>query len=121
MEFAPYQMAHEPLKMTIPQTQFELNQAWARSYSPERNKQAIDSLNDHPVNYRVIHLVMRLFFRGIYFPQMNKRAWLKVIFQNRRSIFSISRDAIKAVRASRKKKRGVKAEPATVMNEQKAA
>ncbi|MEK6278854.1 MAG: radical SAM protein [Acidobacteriota bacterium] len=121
MEFAPYQMAHEPLKMTIPQTQVELDQAWARSYSPERNKQAIDSLNDHPVNYRIIHLVMRLFFRGIYFPQMNKRAWLKVIFQNRRSIFSISKDSIKAVRASRKKKKGVNAEPATVMNEQKAA
>jgi hypothetical protein len=26
---------------------------------------------------------MRLFFRGIYFPQMNKRAWLKLIAQNR--------------------------------------
>jgi radical SAM superfamily enzyme YgiQ (UPF0313 family) len=121
MEFAPYQMAHEPLKMTIPQTQFELDQAWSRSYSPERNKQAIDALNDHPVNYRVIHLIMRLFFRGIYFPQMNKRAWLKVIFQNRRSIFSISRDAIKAVRASRKNKKNSSTEPATVMNEQKAA
>jgi radical SAM superfamily enzyme YgiQ (UPF0313 family) len=121
MEFAPYQMAHEPLKMTIPQTQFELDQAWSRSYSPARNKQAIDLLNDHPVSYRVIHLVMRLFFRGIYFPQMNKRAWFKVIFQNRRSIFSLSKDAYKAVRASRKNKKSVKTEPSTVMDEQKAA
>lgn len=121
MEFAPYQMAHEPLKMTIPQAQLELTEAWTRSYSPERNKQAIDALNDHPVNYRVIHLVMRLFFRGIYFPQMNKRAWLKVIFQNRRSIFSISKDAFKAVRAARKNKKGAQTEPATAMNEQKAA
>ena len=31
---------------------------------------------------------------------MNKRAWLKVIFQNRRSIFSLSREAISAIRSS---------------------
>jgi radical SAM superfamily enzyme YgiQ (UPF0313 family) len=121
MEFAPYQMAHEPLKMTIPQTQFELDQAWSKSYSPERNKQAIDSLKDHPVSYRVIHLVMRLFFRGIYFPQMNKRAWFKVIFQNRRSILSLSKDAYKGIRASRKNKKGEKAGPSTVMDQQRAA
>src|SRR5918911_198277 len=28
LEFAPYQMAHTPLKLTIPQTQAELDQAW---------------------------------------------------------------------------------------------
>jgi len=121
LEFAPYQMAHEPLKMTIPQTQAELDQAWARSYSPERNLQVINELSDHPINYRVIHFIMRLFFRGIYFPQMNKRAWLKVIFQNRRSIFSLSREAISAIRSSKKNKKRVGAEPATAMNERRAA
>jgi hypothetical protein len=30
-------------------------------------------------------LVARLFFRGIYFPQMTRRAWLKLIYDNRRS------------------------------------
>ena len=114
-------MAHEPLKMTIPETQFELDRAWSRSYSPERNKEAIDSLRDHPVSYRVIHLVMRLFFRGIYFPQMNKRAWFKVILQNRRSILSLSKDAYKGIRASRKNKKSEKTAPSTVMDQQKAA
>jgi radical SAM superfamily enzyme YgiQ (UPF0313 family) len=121
LEFAPYQMAHEPLKMTIPETQSELDQAWARSYSPERNLQVVNQLSDHPINYRVIHFIMRLFFRGIYFPQMNKRAWLKVIFQNRRSIFSLSREAIGAIRSSKKNKKRVGEEPATAMNERRAA
>ena len=121
LEFAPYQMAHEPLKMTIPQTQIELDQAWARSYSPERNLQVINELSDHPISYRAIHFIMRLFFRGIYFPQMNKRAWLKVIFQNRRSIFSLSREAIGAIRSAKKNKKRVGAEPATAMKERRAA
>jgi radical SAM superfamily enzyme YgiQ (UPF0313 family) len=121
MEFAPYQMAHEPLKMTIPRTQVELDEAWSRSYSPERNKQVIDALSDQPLNYRVIHFVMRLFFRGIYFPQMNTRAWLKVIFQNRRSVLSLSRDVFRAIRASRKNKKAVASEPATALNERRAA
>ena len=121
LEFAPYQMAHEPLKMTIPQTQMELDQAWARSYSPERNLQVINELSDHPLSYRAIHFIMRLFFRGIYFPQMNRRAWLKVIFQNRRSILSLSRETISAIRSSKKNKKRAGSEPATAMNERRAA
>ncbi len=101
LEFAPYQMAHTPLKMTIPQTQAELDQAWARSYSPERNEQALAAISDHSMNYRVTHLVMRLFFRGIYFPQMNKRAWMKVIAQNRRPIFRLVGEGISKWRNGR--------------------
>ncbi len=104
LEFAPYQMAHTPLKMTIPETQEELEQAWARSYSPERNEQALAAISDHSMNYRVTHLVMRLFFRGIYFPQMNKRAWMKVIAQNRRPIFQLVREGIGKWRAGRGQK-----------------
>jgi hypothetical protein len=121
LEFAPYQMAHEPLKMTIPQTQIELDEAWARSYSPKRNLEILAALSDHPLNYRLIHFIMRMFFRGIYFPQMNKRAWIKVLLQNRRSIFSLSREAFTAVRSSRKNKKSFGREPATSMNERKAA
>src|SRR5437867_7943254 len=36
LEFAPYQMANTPLKMTIPQTQEELTKAWTISRSEER-------------------------------------------------------------------------------------
>jgi radical SAM superfamily enzyme YgiQ (UPF0313 family) len=104
LDFAPYQMAHTPLKMTIEQTQEELEQAWADSYSPERIERALDSIKDEPINFRLIHFIMRLFFRGIYFPQMTKRAWIKVIAQNRRPIFKLTREALGLYRASRKRK-----------------
>jgi radical SAM superfamily enzyme YgiQ (UPF0313 family) len=102
LEFAPYQMANTPLKMTIPQTQMELDKAWTASYSPQRNASAVDSLSSKPINVRVIHLAMRLVFRGIYFPQMNKRAWVKVIVANRRPIYKLVKEGIGKWRAKRR-------------------
>jgi radical SAM superfamily enzyme YgiQ (UPF0313 family) len=104
LEFAPYQMANTPLKMTIPETQAELEKAWTESYSPQRNALALDSIADKPTKIRVMHFAMRLFFRGIYFPQMTKRAWLKLVFENRRSIFTLLRDGVGEWRA---KKNGI--------------
>ena len=104
LEFAPYRMAHEPLKMTIEETQAELERAWRDSYSPERIEQAIESIKEEPLNYRVIHFVMRLFFRGIYFPQMTRGAWVRVIAENRRPIFKLAREAIGLYRAKRRRR-----------------
>jgi DNA-binding transcriptional regulator PaaX len=53
------------------------------------------------------HLVARLFFRGIYFPQMTKRAWLKLIAENRRAIYSLTRDGFAKWRASRRRESDV--------------
>src|SRR5438309_1650500 len=103
LEFAPYQMANTPLKMTIPQTQEELTKAWLVSYSPERTERALETLRDKPIHDRAMHLVMRILFRGIYFPQLNKRAWFKVIFNNRRPIFRLVREAFGIWRASRRR------------------
>jgi radical SAM superfamily enzyme YgiQ (UPF0313 family) len=121
LEYAPYKMAHEPLKLTIPETQAELDHAWAYSYSPERNRQALESLADQPLRYRLTHLVMRMLFRGIYFPQMNKRAFLKVVLQNRGSILSLTREGFKSLLASRKERKAPAETMANVSNEQRAA
>jgi radical SAM superfamily enzyme YgiQ (UPF0313 family) len=110
LEFAPYQMAHTPLKMTIPQAQEELERAWNTSYSPERNERALDAISDRPLDFRLIHFAMRLFFRGIYFPQMTKRAWVKLVFQNRRSIYRLTREAIGTYRAARRSRAGLRSE-----------
>jgi len=104
LEFAPYQMANTPLKMTIPQTQMELEKAWVVSYSPERNASAIDSLSNKPIEQRIMHLAMRLFFRGIYFPQMHKRDWFKVLFQNRRTVFKLVMEAHAEWRKSKRRR-----------------
>ena len=94
LNFAPYTMSHTPLKMTISQAHEELDRAWRNSYGPARNKHVVDLLTPRSLDTTAMHLLMRLFFRGIYVPQMTKRAWLNLIFQNRRSIFKLLRNAI---------------------------
>ena len=101
MDFAPFEMAHAPLKMTIKEARQEVDRAWSISYSPERNSSALDAIDKAPLQYRITHFVARLFFRGIYFPQMGKRAWLKLIAQNRRTIYRLLKESISAYRASR--------------------
>ena len=101
LDFQPYKMAHTPLKMSIDQTHAEVNHAWSSSYSPEAIAAAVDSISDKPLGHRVNVLIARLCFRGIYFPQMGKRAWVKVIVQNRRTIFKLVSEGLKLRRTAR--------------------
>ena len=93
LDFQPYRMAHTPLKMSIEQTHAEVRHAWASSYSAEAIEMAVDALADKPIGHRINMFIARLCFRGIYFPQMGKWEWLKVIAQNRRTIFKLFGDA----------------------------
>src|ERR1051325_2082810 len=101
LDFAPFQMAHTPLKMSIAETHAELSQAWEGSYSPERNARAIDSIRDKPIDHRIMHVIVRLIFRGIYFPQMGKTAWAKLLLANRRLIYGLAREGVARFRISR--------------------
>lgn len=105
LDFAPFVMAHDPLKMTIDDAKKETFDAWHRSYSPERNWEAVSSIREAPIDVRISHLVARLFFRGIYFPQMSKWAWIKLLFDNRRTILSLSSEGVRTWRAARKRRR----------------
>jgi radical SAM superfamily enzyme YgiQ (UPF0313 family) len=85
-EFIPFAMAHTPLKMSIEEAHNEVRIGWTNSYSPEAIERAVDSLNQKPLGYRINILIARLCFRGIYFPQMGRFAWLKIAIENRRTI-----------------------------------
>ena len=104
LNFAHNKMAHTPLKISVSQAQAEIDKAWRTSYSPENNDQMVESLRDQRFDDRMIHFVMRMFFRGIYFPQMNKRAWIKLIAQNRRPIIKLVKDGMGEYKAAKKRK-----------------
>jgi hypothetical protein len=93
LEFAPFQMAHTPLHITVPEVQEEVRYAWTNAYSPAANERALDSIANEPAPYKISHLVSRLFFRGIYFPQRGAWQWLKLIAQNRRSMGRVFKDS----------------------------
>jgi radical SAM superfamily enzyme YgiQ (UPF0313 family) len=92
LEFAPFQMAHTPLKITIPEVQAEVLYAWKNSYSPAAIEGAIESIADEPAAYKISHLMSRLFFRGIYFPQKGAWGWLKLAARNRGAIYRVVKD-----------------------------
>jgi radical SAM superfamily enzyme YgiQ (UPF0313 family) len=93
LEFAPFQMAHTPLKMTVPEVQTEVHYAWFNAYSAEATAKALDAIANEPVPYKISHLVSRIFFRGIYFPPKTLWGWMKVIGQNRTSIIRLIRES----------------------------
>src|SRR6516225_6100909 len=94
LDFAPFEMAHTPLKMTIAEVHQEIKYAWTDTYSPENTRSAIRKIADAPAAYRLGHLIARLCFRGIYFPQKGSGAWFKVLVENRRVIFRIVVDCL---------------------------
>jgi radical SAM superfamily enzyme YgiQ (UPF0313 family) len=94
LDFAQFVMAHKPAKMTIDEARLETIGAWQRSYSPERNLEAITSISGAPIQVRISHLAARLFFRGIYFPQTGTVEWLKLLWANRRTIYSLTSEGL---------------------------
>jgi len=119
LDFQPFRMAHTPLKMSIDEAQAEVNKAWSRSYSPEAITEALDSIGDKHVGHRINILIARLCFRGIYFPQMSRWAWAKVILQNRSTIFRVLKDGVAAWRTARANQH-VKLAPSPPVEERQA-
>jgi radical SAM superfamily enzyme YgiQ (UPF0313 family) len=104
-EFIPFAMAHTPLKMTIPEAHAEVKYGWERTYSSEAIAKAVQSIRHKPLGYRINILIARLCFRGIYFPQMGRLAWVKTIAQNWGTIFSLVKEGFGAWRAARSRSR----------------
>jgi len=82
-------MGHTPLDLTAEQAEAEVRQAWAASYSPKTIVSAVRWLESKSYADRLIHLLSRLAFRGIYFPQMKRREWARVLLQNRSPILHL--------------------------------
>jgi hypothetical protein len=113
LDFAPFQMAHTPLKMSVQEVQDETLYAWTNSYSPAATERALDSIADEPVPYKISHLMSRLFFRGIYFPQKGAWGWLKLIARNRGSIYRIAKDAFTQRHGTKDRAEGLVYAPAS--------
>jgi len=89
LEFKPFTMSFTPLEITAEQAEAEVRQAWASTYSPQTIASTMDWLESRSFPDRLIHLLCRLAFRGIYFPQMKRRDWMHVLFQNRGPILRL--------------------------------
>jgi radical SAM superfamily enzyme YgiQ (UPF0313 family) len=89
LDFKPFVMAHSPLGITAEDAESEVRKAWEASYSPAANARCLEWLRSTPIADRLTHLFARLAFRGIYFPQMRWREWLRVLADNRRPVLNL--------------------------------
>src|SRR5450432_3761414 len=89
LDFSPFKMAHTPLKMTVAEVHSEVAEAWTNSYNPAATRRAMKKIADAPVPFKISHLIARLCFRGIYFPQKGSFAWFRVMIENRSVILRI--------------------------------
>jgi radical SAM superfamily enzyme YgiQ (UPF0313 family) len=94
LDFAPFHMAHTPLHMTASEVQNEVRLAWTNAYSPAVTRKSIESMAKEPAPYQISHLIARMFFRGIYFPQKGAWAWLRLIVANRSTVFHVIRESL---------------------------
>ncbi|MGH9447282.1 MAG: B12-binding domain-containing radical SAM protein [Terriglobia bacterium] len=87
LDFRPFTMDHTPKGISIEDAEAEVRRAWSISYDASTNASAVHRLATWPD--RVTHLVARLIFRGIYFPQMRRRDWFRVVLANQRTILHL--------------------------------
>src|SRR5207237_7929595 len=67
LDFRPFRMAFTPKRITIPDAEAEVHEAWTRSYSAKSIAAALDKMRERPFRERSVFLFSRLLFRGIYF------------------------------------------------------
>ena len=101
LDFRPFRMAFTPNNISIKAAEAEVHEAWSRSYSPETTALALKKIEGRPFHERTLMFFTRLAFRGIYFPQMKKRHWILLLWQNRSSFLRILSEGIRELRRSR--------------------
>jgi hypothetical protein len=98
-------MSHAPLKITESEAQRELDIAWRQSYSAERNADVVNLLISQNFGMAAMHFLARLCFRGIYVPQMTRRAWARLIVENRRTLFKLIQAGVAKSRPRKSRRR----------------
>jgi radical SAM superfamily enzyme YgiQ (UPF0313 family) len=94
LDFKPFRMAYTPTAISIDQSEKEVREAWVRSYSATAITSALEKIKHRPFGERAVLFATRIAFRGIYFPQLSKRQWLGVVWENRRSFYNLVREGI---------------------------
>ena len=92
LDFRAFKTALQPKHLTPDQAEAEVRESWTQCYSPRafRNAQKWMVANDKSFGLQLMLFVGRMLFRGIYFPQMKRGAWLRLLGQNLPTIGSLA-------------------------------
>jgi Domain of unknown function (DUF4070) len=84
LDFQAFKTAFIPQAISPEQAEAEVHHSWGHCYEPAAFRRAQRWLLDQqkPFGQQLTHFVARLLFRGIYFPQMSRWDWMKLLAQN---------------------------------------
>src|SRR5688572_18726886 len=105
LDFKAFKATYLPKGLTGEQVEDELHLGWSHCYEPatflRTQRWMLD--NQKPFPHQAMLFISRLFFRGIYFNQMNRWAWIKLLAQNNRTIGSLVYHGFQSERARRRR------------------
>ena len=92
LDFKSYRATYVPKYMTGEDVEAEVHHAWMASYEPAafRASQNWMRENDRPFMQQLTHFIVRLFFRGLHFPQTNRHQWSSLIARNAPTIANLA-------------------------------
>ncbi|MEW6363392.1 MAG: radical SAM protein [Acidobacteriota bacterium] len=88
-DYRPYTAAFRPKQMSEVELRDEVRSAWSMAYAPEAIYDRMRGMRDRPLFERLIIFVANMCFRGVFFPQMNLKAWLRLFWENRKSFWEV--------------------------------
>jgi radical SAM superfamily enzyme YgiQ (UPF0313 family) len=106
LDFQAFKTAFVPQGISSEEAENEVRHSWSHCYEPAALRRAQRWLlaNGKPFGQQLTHFIARLLFRGIYFPQMNRWAWIKLLAQNMPTLGNLAYCGFQAHRKNRKKR-----------------
>jgi radical SAM superfamily enzyme YgiQ (UPF0313 family) len=119
LDFRAFKTALEPKCMTPDEAEAEVRKSWSHCYSPETFRKSQNWMleNDKPFGAQLVLFVARLIFRGIYFPQMDRWSWMKMLAQNASTLASIIWSGWRSTRGKKSRREEPPQQPASLVLE----
>jgi radical SAM superfamily enzyme YgiQ (UPF0313 family) len=105
LDFHPFETTFLPRRLSPAEAKWEVRNAWSHAYSPAafRRTQKWMQANRKSFGQQLTLFVARLLFRGIYFPQMTRWSWVRLLSRNIITIASLVRSGLRQARRNRKR------------------
>jgi radical SAM superfamily enzyme YgiQ (UPF0313 family) len=97
LDFRPFQATFLPRHLSPAQAKNEVRNAWRNAYRPAAfwRTQKWMRANGKTFEPQLTLFISRLLFRGIYFPQMTRWSWVRLLGRNLITIASLVRSGIR--------------------------
>jgi len=112
LDFQAFKSAYVPKGLSPEEAEAEIRDSWSSCYGPAAFRRAQQWLaaNQKPFADQLMHFVARLICRSIYFPQLTRWAWIKLLGQNIYTLGSLVRSGLLGRRLGKPKKLGPQTE-----------